>query len=618
MQDEERLKDRLSVMPSVRDGRRIRILFVGDDAAEGEALREILQKARNAPIEMSFAGPLSSAWTLPSDRKIDVVLADFGPAPRPAVDFLEQIRARAPAIPVIALIDFHDPACTDRLMRGGAQDCLVKEECTAPLLDRAIRYAIEREKLRAALRFQARDLRLSERRLKTLIAEVSDGILIVDSEGIIRFANRAACILFGREREGIVGDRFPAGTLQDEITEIEIPVSPRLTKTAEVRVAETEWEGRPASLVSLHDITRRKITEEALRESERQSRTIIETATDAFVAMDSCGLITDWNRRAEKIFGIARPNAIGRSFAETILPPEYRDMYISEIGSFMATGRQPCLREHMELTGRRCDGSTFPIAIKIWPVRTGETYRFNAFIEDISERKKLQRLKDEFIHTVSHELRTPLTTMREGITQIAEGLLGETTPEQDEFLGIIVEDIDRLTRIINDLLDLSKIDAEMVSLRIRPVDFAEIVEGIRVAFQPRAREKGLDIRITCSRPSVVAYADPDKMIQVFTNLVGNAVKFTDRGHIEIRVQASGEDLECSVSDTGRGIPESERPHIFDKFRQFGKMENPREKGTGLGLYIVKKIIELHSGTIRVEGRPEGGTRFTFTLPRHEA
>jgi PAS domain S-box-containing protein len=365
------------------------------------------------------------------------------------------------------------------------------------------------------------------------------------------------------------------------------------------------------------DITERIMAVKALQESEELNRSIIETATDAFIGMDSCGLITDWNKQAERIFGIPHKDAIGRSFAETILAPDQRDMYISEIGSFMATGKYPFLKEHVELTAIHSDGHEFPVQIKVWPIRLGEEHRFNAFVEDISERMKLQKMKDEFVSTASHELRTPLTTMKEGISQISEGILGPTTKEQDEFLEIIIEDINRLTRIINDLLDMSRIDAEMVYLKIERVDLYDLVKSIFKVFNPRAVEKGLEIRTQFPKERVKVNIDRDKILQVFTNLLDNSIKFTQKGYIGISVSGNGDHAECSVTDTGKGIPEDELPRIFDKFQQFGKMKNPKEKGSGLGLYIVKKIVELHNGEIRVESQPNKGSKFSFTLPKSQ-
>ncbi|MBN1913962.1 MAG: HAMP domain-containing histidine kinase [Candidatus Omnitrophica bacterium] len=231
------------------------------------------------------------------------------------------------------------------------------------------------------------------------------------------------------------------------------------------------------------------------------------------------------------------------------------------------------------------------------------------------ELKKLDDMKNEFINTVSHELRTPLTTIREVIAQFLEGILGETTSEQKEFLRICLEDVDRLKRLIDDLLDTSKLESGKFSLVMEWVDIAGLAKGVIDSFSPRARVRNLEIKKDLPGIKLMAYADRDTIVRVFTNLIANAFKFTDTGHIEISVADKPEYIECFVSDTGKGISEEDLPKVFTKFQQFGRREDVKEKGTGLGLSIVKNIIDLHKGKIWVESKLNTGTKFTFILPK---
>ena len=231
------------------------------------------------------------------------------------------------------------------------------------------------------------------------------------------------------------------------------------------------------------------------------------------------------------------------------------------------------------------------------------------------ELKKLDQLKSDFISNVSHELRTPLTTIREAVSQVLEGILGQTTPEQREFLSMCLEDIDRLKRIINNLLDISKIEAGKVHAKRELADIIELARKVCSVFLPRFNALGLEIKSVFSRESIEIYADRDKIIQVFNNLIGNAIKFTERGHVEISVQDKGSYVECYVADTGRGMRDEDLVKVFDKFQQFGREAGPGEKGTGLGLAISKGIVELHRGQIWVESKLNKGTKFTFTLPK---
>jgi len=230
--------------------------------------------------------------------------------------------------------------------------------------------------------------------------------------------------------------------------------------------------------------------------------------------------------------------------------------------------------------------------------------------------EKLDRLKSDFLSTVSHELRTPLTTIREGVSQVLDGALGATTKEQREFLTITLEDIERLERIINDLLDISKIEAGKVDLNQKLIDISETVRLISSSFISQTKSKGLDLMLNIPEEEILVYADRDKIIQVLTNLIGNAIKFTKKGYIEISVREKRECIECSIFDTGQGISVEHLPNIFDKFQQFTRSVGPGQKGTGLGLSIAKGIIDLHQGDIFVESKLDKGSKFTFTLPKH--
>lgn len=231
------------------------------------------------------------------------------------------------------------------------------------------------------------------------------------------------------------------------------------------------------------------------------------------------------------------------------------------------------------------------------------------------ELQKLDQLKSDFVNAVSHELRTPLTTIREVISQVLDGILGATTSEQREFLSICLEDVDRLKRIIDDLLDISKLEAGKVQLNKEEVDIVSLAKAVIATFYPKAKLKNLEIREKFPDEKALAYVDKDSIIQVFTNLIGNAFKFTEKGSIEISVTDNPEYVECCVADTGRGISEDDLPKVFSKFQQFNRMDGPGEKGTGLGLSISKSIIDLHRGKMWVESKLNQGTKFIFTLPK---
>ena len=251
-------------------------------------------------------------------------------------------------------------------------------------------------------------------------------------------------------------------------------------------------------------------------------------------------------------------------------------------------------------------------------------------IEDITERKKtevelqkaledlskLNMLKSEFVSTVSHELRTPLTTMKEFATILLDEIPGKLNEQQREYLDIIDGNISRLSRLINNLLDISKIEAHKVELTRGSVDIVELAGKISYNFEPFAKTKKLEIRCNFPKNNIHLYIDKDRINQVFVNLINNALKFTNEGYVEISILDREKSVECAVSDTGIGISEKDLPRIFSKFAQFGRISGSGEKGTGLGLAISKGIIELHQGKIWVESKLGQGSRFIFTLPKY--
>jgi PAS domain S-box-containing protein len=232
------------------------------------------------------------------------------------------------------------------------------------------------------------------------------------------------------------------------------------------------------------------------------------------------------------------------------------------------------------------------------------------------ELQRLSQVKSEFISTVSHELRTPLTSIKEGISQILEGILGETTEGQKEFLSISLDEVNRLARIINDLLDISRIESKKVDMHKELLDIVLLTKGAAASLESMAEKKGLKISTDFPKASIEIYADKDRIIQVFINLINNSIKFTQTGHINISVTEKQSVIECFVSDTGSGIPKENMANIFEKFKQIDRVDGPGEKGTGLGLAIVKGIVELHKGEIHADSELNKGTKITFTLPKY--
>ena len=247
-----------------------------------------------------------------------------------------------------------------------------------------------------------------------------------------------------------------------------------------------------------------------------------------------------------------------------------------------------------------------------------ELNAIQSYTVDITERKRAERMKDEFLSTVSHELRTPLAIMKEFIALLADRIAGPLTPGQQEYLGIVQANIDRLARIVNDLLDMAKIEAGRVVLDKRLVDVAAMLDGIRQSTRLLVESKQIALEVQLPPTVPTLFADADKITQVLFNLVHNAIKFTPGpGRVTLSVTERPDEIEFSVSDTGVGIAADDLPKLFEKFQQIHPVVSETgSKGTGLGLAISKRFVELHGGRLGVTSAPGQGSTFSFTLPTY--
>ncbi len=241
----------------------------------------------------------------------------------------------------------------------------------------------------------------------------------------------------------------------------------------------------------------------------------------------------------------------------------------------------------------------------------------NQLQSHIERLRELDNLKDDFISTVSHELRTPIAVMRGGISVCLEGVLGELNEKQQDILGDSLENIDRLNRLVTDLLDVSKIEAGKLSIRRSSIDICSLAKKIKRDFSQKVLEKNLQFKLDIPDKVLNIYADRDRVIQIFTNLVSNSIRYTNAGEVRLGIRDLEKYIKCWVSDTGRGIAKENLSRLFSKFEQFGRTEGPGYKGTGLGLTISKALVERHGGTIEVDSELGKGTTIYFTLKKSD-
>ncbi len=240
--------------------------------------------------------------------------------------------------------------------------------------------------------------------------------------------------------------------------------------------------------------------------------------------------------------------------------------------------------------------------------------RLLLLVEDITKEKEIDRAKTEFITTVSHELRTPLAITIEGVSLVMDGIVGKINKKQKDTLLIAKNNLLRLKLIINGILDIAKINAGKMEINKTLIDIGELIKKTTDIFSGKTNKKGLQLRIVIPK-EIHIYADPEKISQVLINLIGNSVKFTSAGYIEVGVTESANEIECYVSDTGIGIAKKNLYLAFGKFQQFERQMGHGEKGTGLGLAICKATIIAHQGKIWIESEEGKGTKVIFTLPK---
>jgi|GEM_PF-2815673 PAS domain S-box-containing protein len=380
------------------------------------------------------------------------------------------------------------------------------------------------------------------------------------------------------------------------------------------------------------EIQDRKRAEHSLEETLSLMKAIFESANQTIIATDIFGIIRSFNRTAERLLGYAADEVVGKMTLEIIhLPDEVMNraaILSKELGfpvepgfeTFVAKTRMMGLPDDNEWSYVRKDGSKFPIFLSVTTLRDveGHITGYVGIGYDITERKKVDRMKSEFISTVSHELRTPLTSIRGSLGLIAGGLAGAMPPQAKPLVEIAMNNCERLVRLINDILDIEKIESGKMEFRNRPFALVPLLEQALLANEAYGRQFGVRFRLEFDGGDARVNADPDHLTQVVTNLLSNAAKFSPHGS-EVLVSAKrvGGKIRVSVRDQGPGISDTFKSRIFQKFAQADASDSRQKGGTGLGLYICKTIIEKLHGVIGFENALGKGTVFFFELPEHE-
>ena len=498
----------------------------------------------------------------------------------------------------------------------------------------------------------------SEEKYRNLVERANDGIIILQ-EGIFKYVNPSLVEMAGCSKEELIENPFVDFIHEEEVAKVMDNYERRLAgetvnsmyetrfKTSKGEVVDAEvnagsimYEGKPADLVIIRNITERKRSEEKLRESEEKYRSLFETTGTATIVYNDDKVIRMCNQKFEELYGKPSEEIINRIKWPDFVHPDNLPRMM-EYHNQRSTGEPPSNYEFKFVTAEGTTRHIFHSVIYL--EKTGERIASLLDITDLKHAEEelrkhqeqleemviertaelevankrlleLDRLKSMFLASMSHELRTPLNSIIGFTGILLMEMAGKLNPEQKKQLEMVKGSASHLLELINDILDISKIESGKVDLSIESFDLMEVVREVLTSIQPLAENKGLQLSSEGAE-TIQIESDRRRIKQILMNLTGNSVKFTDKGSIQIHVKCLNDHtVSVEVKDTGIGIREEELGKLFQPFQQIDMTSTKKYEGTGLGLYLTQKIVTHLHGKISVVSTYGEGSIFTFTLP----
>jgi len=503
----------------------------------------------------------------------------------------------------------------------------------------AVRAAPGAEDTRTPLTENA--LRESERHLRAIFDGAHDALSVLDDRRVIVDVNPSACRLFARSKPDLLGQRCDDvlacdrdfGDLWSEGQSGEsVEGGFRMVSTDGV-VRDVEYSLRPHILHGRHLLALRDVTErKQIEATQRRLAAIVESSDDAIVSHSLDGTVESWNAGATHLYGYEASEVIGRPIALTV--PVER---MAEIDLLWARFERGEHVQHYETVRLRRDGTRIPVSLTVSAIQDEASGIIGAstIARDITERKQFERAvqeknldleranlaKDRFLAGMSHELRTPLNAVIGFTGTLLMRLPGPLTNEQERQLKTIQVGARHLLSLINEILDVAKIESGAVDLKLEETSCQELLQEVSASIRPLAEAKGLRLDSSLPDRPVVIRTDRRAVRQIVTNLAGNAVKFTERGSVLVGLETTNGDgpprVRIRVTDTGAGIAEEDLTKLFRPFTRLHAADGIPREGTGLGLHLSQKLAHLLGGKIEVRSEPERGSEFTLELPQED-
>lgn len=573
-----------------------------------------------------------------NQNKVDIIFINLALPDGQGFEIIQKIRETAVTVPLIVITEHDDETLGREVIRQGAQDYLVKGSVHAKMLSRIILYSIERKRLEEALRLQSQ-----------IVANMAEGVCFIrSSDATLVYTNPTFEAMFG----------YLPGELSHK--PISMLNAPSFEKSAQARSQEIvahlkkhgRWSGEVHNLkkdgssfwcqanistfnhpeygtiwVTVHtDITKRKLAEETLMRTASELQAIFQAFPDLYFRLNADGTILDYHAGQPKDLFLSPDEFLGRTIQEVL--PRAVGQQFEEMIAHVSQKRSTASMEYalsLEEEEQYFEARALPLLEN----------KILIIVRNITERKKLEKVKDEFISTVSHELRTPLSIIKEAVSNLKDGLAGPLTKEQTEVIDIANRNAYRLSRIINDILDLSRLQSGKAKIHPITVDMAQLIEETIQNFKTITQAKKIHLKIETPKTLPPILCDGSLIERVLSNLLDNAIRFSKSEVVVkavlIQQMTSFEDkkqnvaqddlaitpalIQITVCDDGPGIAKEDIKSLFNKFHQIHRpMGGTGYKGTGIGLVISKEIIELHRGKISVESVLGKGSQFHFSLP----